>query len=355
MKATSSLSDLGPSSYDERAFLEGVNEALDEWRKNDLYRQRLAASDAPDSVDDFDDLKQLPTVDMREFKQHPDELVVDGERVSDEYALYSSGTTADSQSYTLRSEAGYRRHRANFQRFLEFLMPDVEKMHSLSPSGEAIEALPESQAKRAVFTYPRWIFEHLDTEFYVGIENGEMTADVDGMIERIRRETGSQGVFSTPNKLYGVAKQLDEQGVELDLGENATVVTAGGWKGEIASGKGEFRSLIQRVFGIDPEHHMDLYGCTELFFPTGNRYGDENPDLKRIAPQGYVWVADEDAFLKTGELEPVDEGEPGLLVAVDPSNADYPGVLLTDDVVRKVGGEYGSDVRMEYVGRSSLG
>lgn len=355
MQAIASLSNTGPSSYDQEQFFNAVSEALSEWRKNDLYQQRLDANNSSTSIENFDDLKSLPTIDMREFKQHPEDLIINREQVSHEYALYSSGTTSDSQSYTLRSEDGYQHHKSNFKNFVDFLLPQLDRMHALSPTEETVDKLSDSQAKRAVFTYPHWIFEDLDTEFYVDIENGELVPDVEGMIENIKQENKSQGIFSTPNKLYEVAKNLDEKDITLDLGENAIVLTAGGWKGEISSGKDEFRDLIQTVFGISPEAHLDFYGCTELFFATGNKYGDGNPDQKRVAPQGYVWIADEDHFLQTGELVSVDEGEPGLLVAVDPTNTDYPGVLLTDDIVRKVGGEYGEDVRIEYIGRSSMG
>lgn len=346
--------ELDATSYDEQRFLSAVTEALDAWRRNERYRRRCEAAEVPERIESFDDVRRLPAVDMREFKQHPEDLVVDRERVSEEYALYSSGTTSDSQSYTLRSAEGYERHKRNFQQFARYLMPDLDHMHALSPATGAIEKLPESQARRAVFTYPQWIFSHLETEFYVGVTEGELVPDVDGMVENIQRSDGNQGVFSTPNQLYELAKELSERGVNLDLGADGAVVTAGGWKGEIASGKEAFRELLNEVFGVGPREHLDFYGCTELFFPTGNRFGDGNPDLKRIAPQGYVWIADEDTFLESGRLERVEDGEPGLLVAVDPTNTDYPGVLLTDDVVRKTGGEYGADVRIEYVGRSSM-
>jgi len=347
-----SLRELGSKEHDKELFFEALNQAIDQWEKNNLYSQRMEASHAPEEIESFEDIKKLPTVDMREFKDHPKDLTIGN--VDREYALFSSGTTSDSKSFTLRSEEGYDRHKGNFKDFADFLMPDLDFMHIMGPGKKMLEKMPEKEAKRAVFTYPLWIFDKFDNEFYLEKTEEGMSPDVDSMIENIKTKEGSQGVFSTPNNLYKVAKKLDEKGVTVDLGPEGLVVTAGGWKGASGSNKEEFRELLQTVFGIDIENHLDFYGCTEIFFPTGNHYGDENPDKKRIPPMGYIWVADEEKFRKEGVLEPVENGEPGLLVSVDPSNTDYPGVLLTDDIVKKTGGEYGKDVRFEYVGRSSL-
>ncbi|MFB6159014.1 MAG: hypothetical protein ABEJ95_05165 [Candidatus Nanohalobium sp.] len=353
MSKIESLRELGSDEHNEELFIQALNEALDEWRENDLYKQRLEESDAPEQLEDFEDVRKLPTVDMREFKDHPEELVANQD-VEDQYALYSSGTTSDSKSYTLRSEKGYRRHKGNFQQFADYLMPEIDFMHVMSPSPKLTENMPDEQAQRSVFTYPIWIFEDLNKDFYLEKTEEGMEPNVDRMVKQIKQKEGNRGVFSTPDNLYKIAKKLDKKGIELDLGSEGIVLTAGGWKGESSSNKEEFRNLLEKVFGVERTNHLDFYGCTELFFATGNRYGDEDPDKKRIAPEGYIWVADEEKFLKEGKLERVEEGEEGLLIAVDPSNTDYPGVLLTDDIVRKTNGDYGEQVRIEYVGRSSL-
>lgn len=117
----------------------------------------------------------------------------------------------------------------------------------------------------------------------------------------------------------------------------------------------EFRNILVDKLGIKPKNHIDLYGFTEAFFPTNNLPGDENPDKKRVPKNGFVYIADEDYFLETGKVKPLKEnGNKGLAVFVDPLNEDYPGVILTDDIVKKTEGEYGEDVRIEYIGRSSL-
>ena len=348
------LRNLSEEDHDEELFLKAVDEAFQEWKKNELYKERIQRDDVPDTIESFEDIKKLPTVDMREFKEHPRELVIDEDEVDEEYALYSSGTTSDSKSFTLRSEEGYRRHRENFEKFIRYLVPELSHVHVMSAPKQMLEKLPEEQAKRAVFNYPIWIYEQFDNDFYLEKTEEGMKPDVDAMIKNIKQTDGNQAVFSTPNNLYKVVKKLSEEGVSADLGPEGVIMTAGGWKGASGANKEEFRELLNEVFNVSPQNHLDFYGCTELFFATGNKFGDENPDKKRVPPEGYIWIADEEEFLSEGVLKPVEEGEPGLLVAVDPSNTDYPGVILTDDVVRKTGGEYGQDVRIEYVGRSSM-
>lgn len=133
------------------------------------------------------------------------------------------------------------------------------------------------------------------------------------------------------------------------------VTTAGGWKGMKDVSWSELRNILADKLGIKPRNHIDLYGFTEALFFTSNLPGDKNPDLKRVPKQGFVYVVDEDYFLETGKVRPLKENDSeGLAVFIDPLNEDYPGAILTDDIVKKTGGEYGEDVRIEYIGRSSM-
>lgn len=343
----------GLFEYDPETFIQASNEALDVWRQNDMYDNRLDRVGAPAEVNSFDDLTSLPTIDMREFKQHPEDLVIDPDEAKTEYALFSSGTTADSKSLAKYSETGLKRQKTLARGSLSPVFHNLDFVALLTPGRETLEQLPLEKSRRAVFRYALWMFETYENEHFLNLSGGEFHIRVEALVDELQTRDGDLAIFSPPRSLFNIMKEMKRQEITIDMGDAGTVVTAGGWKGDAEGSKGEFRGLIGDVFGVPPQGHVDMYGCTELMVGACNRFGDDDPDLKRPNSRAYFWVADEDEFRRSGTLEPVGDGEAGLMVGVDPCNPDYPGVILTDDVVRKTGGEYAEDTRIEYVGRST--
>lgn len=340
-------------SYDENLFLSALNESLQKWRENELYARRLENSDAPRKIESWEDVYRLPAIDMREFKTHPREVAL-GEPDEDK-ALFSSGTTSDTRSFAARSEKGLERHRKNLERFARAAMGEADYSAGLGPQEEMLEALPHRMSRRALFRYIRWLIDQYDSSYYIELdEDGNIDMDFEGLTQRLREGSGRGICFGAAGPVEKYCSYLEETDQTIDLGEDGLVVTGGGWKSTEANSKEEYRNRLTELFGIKPENHLDLYSASEFTFFTGNRAGDQNPDQKRIPSHGFAYVIDEEKFRKEGVLEPVDNAETGLLVVVDPLNQDYPGVILTDDRMKKTGGVYGKDVRLEYVGRSTL-
>jgi len=352
---TAELASAGPFEYDEDRFLSAAADALDRWRENEAYARRLDRVDAPDRISEFSDLYRLPAVDMREFKKHPERLVIDPEAVDEDLALYSSGTTGENQSYAPRTPAGYATQRELFGEFADATLPDVENAFVLIPSPEALDGLPRQQHNRAYYTYVRWLFEPFDPDYFVRVDgSGGRSPAFGELADAIAAAEAPCVTFGAPPRIEGFCDYLDRTGRSVSLPTGSVVATGGGWKGAESTGSDPFRERITDRLGISPDHHVDYYGAAEFRFFTGNVAGDPDPDAKRITAQGFVYVADEDHLRTTGELRPAADGDPGLLVGVDPTNLDHPGVVLTDDVVRKTGPEYGAETRIEYVGRSAL-
>lgn len=340
--------------YDSELFLNAVDEAYRRWQENENYRDRIQRSGAPETISDFEDLYELPTVDMREFKEHPQDLLVGLDSIDEEDALFSSGTTADSKSVAVRTSDGLERQEDLLQRFADTCLSDIDYFAGFAPSDQILDALPVEVSNRAAFHYIRWLMDQFDPTFHIEMRDGQPAPDFAGIAERVRSEVGSGVVYGLTSHVEQFCEYLDDNNETLDLGANGTVVTGGGWKGTEAATKDEFREKLARSLGVEPENHCDWYGASEMYFFSGNMMGDPDPDKKRVSSQGFVYIADEDHFRTTGEIQPVENGEPGLLVAVDPVNPFFPGVILTDDRVVKTGGVYGEDVRIEHVSRSTL-
>lgn len=353
MSKTEQLFEQGTFEYDEELFFQALNEALEEWRKNDLYRRRLENKDIPEEIDSWKDVYKLPAVDMREFKDHPGDLVIDSP--DEEKALYSSGTTSDTKSFAARSEEGLERHRKNLEAFAQASVGSPDYSAGIGPTDMMLDKLPTKLSRRALFRYIRWLFDQYDTSYHAFLnEEGDVDLDLEGLTQQLKEGEGKGLFFGAAAQTEKYCQYLEKTGQKIDLGEDGVVVTGGGWKGTEARNKEEYRDQLVELFGIDRENHVDVYSASEFTFFTGNKAGDENPDLKRIPGHGFAYIADEETFKEKGKIEPVEVGEAGLLVLVDPLNRDYPGVILTDDRMRKTGGKYGEDVRLEYIGRSTL-
>lgn len=352
--AIEELAAAGPFDYDADLFLTAVDEALDRWRENENYAERLERVGAPDRITEFADLYELPAVDMREFKKHADELVIDPTTTEEELTLFSSGTTGANQSYAPRSPPGYDDQRRLFNRFAEATLPDVERAFVLVPGPDGLDRLSRQRRNRAYFTYVRWLFEPFDPEYFVRVKrDGGLVPDFGRLADALESVEEPCVTFGAPPRIEGLCEHLDRTDRSVSLPDGSVVATGGGWKGAESTDAESFRERITDQFGIPWTHHVDYYGATEFRFFTGNVAGDPTPDEKRITAQGFVYLADERHLRETGEVRPAPDGEPGLLVGIDPTNVDHPGVVLTDDVVRKTGPVYGEDTRIEYVGRSA--
>lgn len=337
--------------YDERRFLAAAETALDEWLTNDRYRQRFENSEAPRELETFDDVIELPVVDMYEFKQHPRELVVDPDRVVESLALYSSGTTSDTKSFAPRSPERTDRQKRVFRSFADELFPEFDYAAVLVPDAETLASLPQEQSRRAVFRYARWVFEDCECDYYLDVlPDAGPAPRFEDLLDAVAVRDDDVVIFGLPAVIDMLAETVIHSDQSVDLGANGAILTGGGWKG-VDRELVEFRERLAAAFDIRPREHVDIYAATELSFGAGNAYRRDDPGLKRLPAQTFCYVADEERFLADGVLEPVENGTAGLMVVVDPLNTDYPGVVLTDDIVRKTGGQYGEDVRIEYVER----
>lgn len=338
--------------YDEELFFEALNKSLERWRENDLYRRKLDESDFRPPVESWDDVKDLPVLDMREFKEHPEELAIGN--LDEKKALYSSGTTSGNKSYAARDEKTLKRHRENLRRFAKDIIGDPDYSAALSVSENDLKDLPTDLSRRALFRYINWLMDQFDTSYFMEVKKDQsIQPDYEGLLEYLKENDGKGVVKASTSGMANFCKFLEERGEEIDLGEEGVVITGGGWKGESGMTREELRAKIADLFNIREENQLDFYSATEFTFFTGPKLGDEDPDAKRVPSQAYTYVADVKKFRERGEIEPVEKGEEGLLVAVDPLNHSYPGVILTDDVMRKTGGEYSEDVRIRHMGRSS--
>lgn len=335
------------SGYDTSEFLESVNQAYQHWQQNEHYQDRVHSSSTPERVSSLEDLYKLPTVDMAEFKGQNPLAISEPDRY-----VTTSGTSSGTRGRIPVTEDGWVLRHQNSQNIAAAVLPDIDNAAVLSLPPELVEKAPEPHSSRYIFNILPSYFEQFDdTEYFIEFGENGPDLDIEGLSRYLAKD-GDTGIAGVPSKIYPVMQKLKEE--RYDLGEDGTVITGGGWKGMDGVPNDEFRELAKEVFNVDEDHHTDFYAATEFTGFFANKVGDDDPDLKRVPSNMFAYTVDEDALLLEGEVERTEEGEEGLLVVIDPLNIDAPGVILTDDVVRKTGGEYGEDVRIEHVGRGSM-
>jgi hypothetical protein len=171
--------------------------------------------------------------------------------------------------------------------------------------------------------------------------NGVPTLNVDRLRETIERHKASQTPFCLLGYTYilyqYVIEPLYQQGVRLELPDNAYILHFGGWK-RLQDQSVSQETLKQRassVFGASTERIRNIYGFSEQL---GVIYPEDPGGVKRCPVFSEVFVRDPIT------LNIVPDGQPGLLEFVTPLPHSYPGVaLLTDDIGYIVAREPGQD------------
>jgi len=157
-------------------------------------------------------------------------------------------------------------------------------------------------------------------------------------VEQLKNAGGPFGFLGYTYMLYqSVVRPLHERGVCLQLPENVFVLHFGGWKKlqDQAVDRATLNGHTAEVFGIPTQNIRDIYGFTEQL---GVIYPDRGDGVREVPTYAEVIVRDPHT------LQPVADGETGLLEFICPLPHGYPGVaILVDDIGRIVSRHMGPD------------
>lgn len=170
--------------------------------------------------------------------------------------------------------------------------------------------------RRSVFYAIRWNKTANDFEF-------DLDATVKKLIEFSKRPEPVR-ILGFPAYLWQVCNRLEEKGLTLNLGKDSYIITGGGWKmhkdQEVT--KDFFKDRIERVLGMPRENLRDLFGMVEHGIP----YVDCEAGRLHVPVFAKALAVDPET------LQPVKDGEEGLLYLMTPYLSSYPSIaLLTTD------------------------
>lgn len=363
----------------ERRF-KAIKEAFTHHYSNNLFYHRYCKDNgiSPDDIKKEEDLKKIPMIPDRFFKDYPSEeprklyewlyritsveigdydfngkslqdFLIWAERKLNGLVTHSSGTTGKF-SFMFRDEITRKRMFYSADKVLVFsICYPHDDAHVIYPG-----------PIKTHLTMGRWvaegtkIFKESNRHFLtdraltldiVRIMAGQIRGFGDklklmvikkamhkGQLKLLRllqemdRQNKQIYMITFPFQLYDLMNIMKEEGVYLNLGESdSVIITGGGWKihenRKISSE--EFSKMIEEFFGISKDNYRDVYGMSEmngLALECETRY-------KHFVPWIYPMVLDENG-------EPVEYGEEGRFAFLDPAAHSYPGFIITGDKVK---------------------
>jgi len=359
-----------------------VKEAFTYHYNNNLFYHRYCKENgiSPHDIRREEDLKRIPMIPDKFFKDYPDEdpkilyewlyriasvdigefdfkgktlqdFLVWAEKKLNGIVTHSSGTTGKF-SFIFRDEITRKRM---------FYSADKTLLFSIYPPDDDAHIIYPGPIKTHL-TMGRWIAEgtkifkenhrHFLTDKALTIDIVRLLAgQVRGMGDKLKlmiiskamhkgqlkllnllKEMDEKGkgkqiyMLTFPFQLYDLMNIMEDQGIYLNLGEsNSVIITGGGWKihesKKISSD--EFANKIEEFFGIERNNYRDVYGMSEmngLALECEARY-------KHLHPWIYPMVLDEDGT-------PLEYGEEGRFAFLDPAANSYPGFIITGDKVK---------------------
>lgn len=173
------------------------------------------------------------------------------------------------------------------------------------------------------------------SEYFLSHSNGQLCLDIDKLQKSLKHYEGESNevcIFGFTFILYHhVVKVLKEEGICFKLPKNSKIAHIGGWK-KLESQKvtkGKFINDVSDVFGLEEHNILDFYGFTEQM---GLVYVSVGHLPKTVPAYSEIIIRD----FQT--LDPVKDGNQGLVQILTPLPYSYPGVsVLTEDVGKIVG------------------
>jgi hypothetical protein len=302
----------------------------------------------PEKVTTWEDVPHLPT---RAFKSAP---LMAGDPAVAEAVFLTSGTTRGGD------ERG-RHFIRSLQLYRESLLPNFQA--HLLPNGEVLPVLALVPDPKVVpdSSLSFMIGEVMEATsggrggFFVDAEEGLAA----GAFARALRAAEEEGA---PVLLAGTALAFshwldaaEEESWRYSLPNGSRIMETGGFKGSRRSlGRAEFYDGLAEAFGVAPDRIVNEYGMTELlsqFYEpvlTGPKAlqdrASSGPGWSEQAPlseryhRGPPWARTR--VLHPLTLEPVPEGDVGILAHLDLANLGSVSAVLTEDLGVSVPGGF---------------
>lgn len=314
------------SAEQQSVFLEALQEELAyHYDNNGMFRQFCDRKGFNPNMQ-ISDLNALPPVAVSVYKELGGMLnSVPKEDVS--FALQSSATSGRPSTIMVDKTTSKRQAKAMVKVVGDFIGKDRKPFLIMDIDPKSANRHLLGARFAAVTGYLK--FANKVGYFLNTDDKGVSFFDVEAMRQFLSEIPSDQPVvlFGFTYILYqNVLKAIEDSNADIKLPEGSKIIHIGGWK-KLESekiSKELFNERISKIFGVNPEDVIDIYGFTEQM---GLNYPDCKCGYKHASAYTRVIVRDP----ATREVLPA--GEEGMLEFISPIPHSYPGnVVLTDDI-----------------------
>jgi acyl-CoA synthetase (AMP-forming)/AMP-acid ligase II len=244
--------------------------------------------------------------------------------------FHTSGTTVQrSGKHYFRSLEFYRA--AMLRSFRGYCLPDCEKMRLLF-LGPTAELFPNSSLG--------YMFSTLGDEFALAGSGVFFTPEsllLEDFFDAVRRAKQERETVFILGTAFSLVQCVDEMQsvLQLPLPAGSRILDTGGYKGRTREVvRTEFQKMLAEAFEVPKHYLLNEYGMTELSSQLyesqlpGAPLQGEQPGIKFMPPWMRVVAVNPET------LQPLPEGELGMLRIFDLANVDSVLAIQTEDLGR---------------------
>jgi long-chain-fatty-acid---luciferin-component ligase len=303
-------------TFDEQKEIQNklVREAFHyHYNRNKEYREYCTTQHMSENIHSIDDIPVFPTSVFKYLKLH-----TLGEDEIENW--YTSSGTSGLKSHIARDRLSIERLLGSVNFGMKYVGDWFEHQMELVNLGP-----DRFNTNNVWFKYVMSLVELLyPTEFTVNDDDIDFEKTVHHLF-RIYKTKKDMCLIGPPYFVYLLCKYMNEHNIKFDAGKRLHVITGGGWKSNQneSLNRNDFNQMVMDTFQLDNVNQIrDTFNQVEL----NTCFFEDEFQRKRVPPWVYARALDPET------LQPVTDGEPGLLSYMDASSTGYPAFIVTDDI-----------------------
>ncbi|KAB2825775.1 long-chain fatty acid--CoA ligase [Aliivibrio finisterrensis] len=283
------------------------------YNRNETYRNYCITQHVNENIHNLDDIPVFPTSVFKQLKVHTaDENEIEN--------WYTSSGTSGVKSYIGRDRLSIERLLGSVNFGMKYVGDWFDHQMELVNLGP-----DRFNTNNVWFKYVMSLVELLyPTEFTVSDDKINFEKTIDNLL-RIYHTKKDICLIGPPYFVYLLCQYMKENRIEFNAGSRLYIITGGGWKSNQSDSlnRDEFNQILMNTFQLsDVNQIRDTFNQVEL----NTCFFEDEYQRKHVPPWVYARALDPET------LEPVADGEIGLLSYMDASSTGYPAFILTDDI-----------------------
>jgi long-chain-fatty-acid---luciferin-component ligase len=283
------------------------------YNRNESYRKYCITQHVNENITSIDDIPVFPTSVFKYMKLHT-------ASEDDIENWYTSSGTSGMKSNIARDRLSIERLLGSVNFGMKYVGNWFE--HEM----ELVNLGPDRfNTNNIWFKYVMSLVELLyPTEFTVNNDEIDLEKTMHHLF-RIYNTKKDICLIGPPYFIYLLCQYINANDIEFIAGNRLHIITGGGWKlnqSESLS-RDDFNAMLMEVFHLNNINQIrDTFNQVEL----NTCFFEDEYQRKHVPPWVYARALDPET------LQPVIDGEQGLLSYMDASSTGYPAFIVTDDI-----------------------